>query len=154
MIRKRSRNNLPAWGIDWKRCLLIFYAEAEVCLKNYFLAVLRHLNWEPSWVSPQYLLQHWPWLMTVRKIRKCHGRGLNLLLLFRKNKMYQLQCKMKKKKDPFSLTEARHKSRHLLLILEQSPKRQWREGTDCLVFRSAIKTFSALETAKSLGCCI
>ena len=29
-----------------------------------------------------------------------------------------------KKKDPFSLTEARHKSRHLLLILEQSPKRQ------------------------------
>lgn len=60
----------------------------------------------------------------------------------------------KKKKDLFSLTEARHKSRHLLLILEQSPKRQLREGTDCLVFRSAIKTFSALETAKSLGCCI
>ena len=36
MIRKCSRNNLPAWGIDRKRCLLIFYAEAEVCLKNLY----------------------------------------------------------------------------------------------------------------------
>ena len=152
MIRKRSRNNLPAWGIDWKRCLLICYAEAEVCLQNYFLAVLKHLNWEPSWVSPQYCsIGHDWWL--CGKYESAMATGKNLLLLFRKNKMYQLECKMKKK-DLFSLTEARHKSRHLLLILEQSPKRQWREGTDCLVFRSAIKTFSALETAKSLGCCI
>ena len=49
------------------------------------------------------ILQHWPRLMTVQKMRKCHGHGLNLLLLLRENKMYQLECKMKKqqKKESF-----------------------------------------------------